>query len=579
MSLAHILEAPDGGVLLLVGPPGAGKSDFCQQMVLNGLALDRPVIVVTTEGSATDAIGLLKERGLREPMPAALRFVDAFSQTVGVAVPERPDTIHANCMDLNSISIAITRLQERLGRSGILLAFDSLTSPYLLSGAEVIRFMRLFLSRFAAKGNAVVALIDKGCGKPEDLVALMSIADGVIQIAVEKDRQLINVVKHPTINRSRIEVPTGETRAKKLHDVQIWDWETIIRYYKAAQSGWFQQFEVNIFWPNFAFWSSMLWDPRRFPRMTYAVWKEFGGMMRDLVRLLPWHMKLLFKHFIPNNLSRVQDMKKYCKFFAQRHSQFRRDGILEYLDEVSTTDEHYFRVYESRECWGLDNVGAAIGSVSPPLFAGGCKALEKDERDWNIIETKCIGLGDPYCEWKLVPGEIEGLQTSLEKDSSAVERIHAHLIDRLMGFLLAETPLVDRPTLGSEFIMAHPDITLPAMAGERYRMALRMGGARAGRTVGERLMDAGLREDEALARVVQLLETCKVGRVTTQETWRMKDSCESIYVRILNERWQEPSCYFTTGFLNGLFSAVKNQHVREIKCIAMGDPYCEWEIT
>jgi hypothetical protein len=28
---------------------------------------------------------------------------------------------------------------------------------------------------------------------------------------------------------------------------------------------------------------------------------------------------------------------------------------------------------------------------------------------------------------------------------------------------------------------------------------------------------------------------------------------------------------------NGFFSAVKNQHVKETKCIAMGDPYCEWE--
>jgi predicted hydrocarbon binding protein len=482
-------------------------------------------------------------------------------------------------MDLNSISIAITRLQERMAQRGILLAFDSLTSPYLLSGAEVIRFMRLFLSKFAAEGNAVVALVDEGCGKPEDLVALMSIADGVIQIEAEKDRQLFNVVKHPSIPPSRIEVPTGETRAKKLYDVQIWDWETILRYYNAAQSGWFQQFEVNIFWPNFAFWSSMLWDPKRFPRMTYAVWQEFGGMMRDLVRVVPWHRKLLFKHFIPSNLSRVQDMKRYCKLFAQRHFQFRRDGILEYLDDVSTTDEHYFRVYESRECWGFDNVGAAIACIVPPLFAGGCKALEKDERDWSIVETKCIGLGDPYCEWKLVPGEVEGLQASLEKDLAVVERIHEHLIDRLMGFLLGGTPLVDRPTLGSEFIMAHPDITLPAMAGERYRMALRMGGARAGKKVGERLMDAGLTGDDALTRVVQLLETCKVGRLAPQETWRMKDSCESIYVRILNERWQEPSCYFTTGFLNGLFSAVKNQHVREVKCIAMGDPCCEWEIT
>ncbi|MDY7019722.1 MAG: hypothetical protein SU899_06610 [Chloroflexota bacterium] len=30
----------------------------------------------------------------------------------------------------------------------------------------------------------------------------------------------------------------------------------------------------------------------------------------------------------------------------------------------------------------------------------------------------------------------------------------------------------------------------------------------------------------------------------------------------------EPLSFFTTGFLNGLFSAVKNQYVREIKCIA-----------
>jgi predicted hydrocarbon binding protein len=38
-----------------------------------------------------------------------------------------------------------------------------------------------------------------------------------------------------------------------------------------------------------------------------------------------------------------------------------------------------------------------------------------------------------------------------------------------------------------------------------------------------------------------------------------------------------PSCHFTTGFLNGFFSAVKNLHVKETKCIGMGDPYCEWE--
>jgi len=33
--------------------------------------------------------------------------------------------------------------------------------------------------------------------------------------------------------------------------------------------------------------------------------------------------------------------------------------------------------------------------------------------------------------------------------------------------------------------------------------------------------------------------------------------------------------YFTTGFFKGFFSTIKNQHVKETKCIGMGDPYCE----
>jgi predicted hydrocarbon binding protein len=73
-------------------------------------------------------------------------------------------------------------------------------------------------------------------------------------------------------------------------------------------------------------------------------------------------------------------------------------------------------------------------------------------------------------------------------------------------------------------------------------------------------------------RVLHLLEYCKVGKVTLGETLRMVQNCESFMIQA-----EEPSCHFTTGFLNGFFSAVKNQHVKETRCIAMGDPYCEWE--
>jgi predicted hydrocarbon binding protein len=104
-----------------------------------------------------------------------------------------------------------------------------------------------------------------------------------------------------------------------------------------------------------------------------------------------------------------------------------------------------------------------------------------------------------------------------------------------------------------------------------------MGGAKAGKGIGKRLMDAGLGEDEAIERVIHFLNYCRVGKAAMDETIKIRENCESLRTKMFTAL-EEPSCYFTTGFLNGLFSAVKNQHVREVKCITSDAPYCEWEI-
>jgi CRP-like cAMP-binding protein/KaiC/GvpD/RAD55 family RecA-like ATPase len=207
MPLANLHEVPKNSLILLVGPPGAGKSIFCHRVVLNALAIDRPTIFVTTEQSPSGIIDILSGKGMDKPVPSALSFIDAFAQTVGLASPERSDTICANCEDLNSMSMAISKLQLRISKADILLVFDSLTSPYLFNKEELLRFIRLCLVKFVAEGNAVIALMDEGCGKSEDLVAMMSIADGVIKIVTEENKQLFNVVKHPILNSTRIEVP------------------------------------------------------------------------------------------------------------------------------------------------------------------------------------------------------------------------------------------------------------------------------------------------------------------------------------------------------------------------------------
>jgi predicted hydrocarbon binding protein/KaiC/GvpD/RAD55 family RecA-like ATPase len=597
LSLSEVQEVPKESLILLSGPPGAGKSTFCRQMVLNGIASERPIIFVTTEQSPEGVTGLLREKGMGEHSPGALSFVDAFTETVGLACTQRSDTVCANCADLNSLSMATTKLQERVGQKGILLAFDSLTSPYLFCGAEITRFVRLLLSKFAAEGNSVVALVDEGCGKAEDLVAMMSIADGVIKIEIEGNRQRLNVVKHPKVMPSTVEV--------RIEPKPSMEWTmrynpTVVRqfiksWYKGDEMGIRGEVGdfLNPFWPNLSHWSGILWDPKGFPTMIYDLNKQESAMARDIRQsremrsIYPLPMRLLMitmpalqaLGFIPKSFSKVKDMKKLLKFPPGRITQMERSGIIEYLEDISKTDEHHFRIYESSDCMGFENIGTTIASHVPSNMAGFCQGLEQVEREWNAIETKCVGLGDPYCEFKLVPGEIGGLRDSLEKDSLVVERIHERLMEHLMGFLLEGEPLVERPELGREVHLhvAMHAMGFPHVAGERYRMAQRMGGAKSGREVGERLMQAGIKEDEAIKRVIDFMNYCKVGKVSMGETIRIRDNCESLRTKFFTAM-EEPSCYFTTGFLNGLFSAVKNQHVREVKCITAGDPYCEWEI-
>jgi predicted hydrocarbon binding protein len=274
-------------------------------------------------------------------------------------------------------------------------------------------------------------------------------------------------------------------------------------------------------------------------------------------------------------------MKKMGKVFGRMINGMGM-GILEYVEDASKTDEHRFRIRESPDCWGFDNVGAPMAHVLPPSCAGMCKGIESWkglDRDWNAIETKCKGLGDPYCEWVVVPGEIPEMRGSLEKNSEVLDRMHDRLMDRLGGFLLEGKPLVDRPQSGSEVMISSIMHVLvqPALAGERYRVVLRMAGAKAGKEVGELLLEAGVGEDRAIERVVDLMESCRVGKITVGETIRMDDSCESVFYRFMTKKRPEPCCYYTTGFVNGFFSTVRNQHVRETRCIAMGDPHCEWE--
>jgi predicted hydrocarbon binding protein len=288
----------------------------------------------------------------------------------------------------------------------------------------------------------------------------------------------------------------------------------------------------------------------------------------------PWHQRLFWK-VIPGRFFSI------ARFLKETRETYKdgRVGITEYLTEQSNPDEHYLRIHEADTTWGLNDIGTRLCFNQPPILAGLAEFVDKNKgsgRDWNAVETKCVGEGAPYCEFKIVPRPLDEVKEYLTAiDSSIVENISNRLMGHVKQFVNDQIPLGERVILGNGIHLQHLVlyVTLPAVISDRYRMAVRFGGAMAGKRLSEYLMeDLGLNEEETITQIINLLEYCKVGKVSVGETIRIKENSECYGIESTR-----PIHYFTSSFLNGVFVTVKNQHIKEMRCISIGDPYCEWE--
>ncbi|MHA2037873.1 MAG: ATPase domain-containing protein [Promethearchaeota archaeon] len=586
VTLNEIQEVPSNNMILLVGPPGTGKSAFCEQVVLQSLSIDRSTIFVMTGYDPSKTKKDLKKRGLGEIEPGLLNFIDAYNETVGLSVSDQQDIVYANCYDLSSIDIAISKLQDRIDKKGTLLVFDSLTSPYIFNGSEILRFMSQTLSRFAAKGNAVIVCIDEGCGKEEDLVAMMSQAHGIIKIEMEDGQRIFNVIKHPKIEPVKIPFPgKGDVTPipyESKSEIRI-KYAEADRYTIRSMSGKLTARKkmgdwVNILWYQLIFWGCIQWDPKRFPSLLYNLTKDrVVEGAKYMKYMLSWSTRLLmplvFRLLIPKKWS-VKAVKRLWDFAGKQPNE--GHFVMEYLDKISRDDEHHFRKTEGAGCWGFPNVGAAICFHEAAELAGPIASFDRQGLDWDCVEYMCIGRGDPYCQLKVTPEKSREFQEFIGGfDSSKLEKINEHIMGRILSLVLHGETLPRRPTLGMNVIHLHEiqgDTSRGAVFSEYFQTVLRMAGANSGRKIAKLLLDNGLKEAETTKGLIDLFQFTKAGELAVGETVRIEENCESYGLKL-----GQSLCFFTTGFLNGFFTVTRNQHLKEVRCVADGSPYCEWE--
>ncbi len=341
----------------------------------------------------------------------------------------------------------------------------------------------------------------------------------------------------------------------------------------------------------------MQWDSRQFPLHLYRLNKEdqeYAGAeeSRDL---MPAAMRLMTRSMraaqrlglLPRQFRTPGDMQRWdrigqagTKMAAER---LEHSGQVTYLAQHSSNDRHLFRVEQSFECTGFEDLGTTMMWYFPPAAAGFTQGWELGPqpagRMWQAVERRCIGRGDPVCEVELFVGDFDRHVAGLQKDSGTLERIQARFMEHLGAYLLDNQPLPLRPAMGANVHLhnAFHAHGFPHLF-PRYQIAVRMGGARLGQAVGEMLISSGLPPETCLKRLVDFMRHCKVGQVQVGETIRIGENVESLRTRYMT-KIRERSCYFTTGLLTGFFTAVSGQGIVESKCIAARDGVCEWEIN
>jgi KaiC/GvpD/RAD55 family RecA-like ATPase len=170
------------GMILLIGPPGSGKSVFCKQFIYSGLLKGEPALIVLTDEPPSKLQGHMKNLGLDiTPFSSMIRIVDCYSWRAGT---ESTSDYYVRDMGVvNEVSIAIDKASQGLRNCRFVL--DSVTNLTMNCGVEhVSRFLQVLSARISEIGGLGILVLTSGVHSEKFENYLKSICDGVFEMSV-----------------------------------------------------------------------------------------------------------------------------------------------------------------------------------------------------------------------------------------------------------------------------------------------------------------------------------------------------------------------------------------------------------
>ncbi|MFQ5884350.1 MAG: RAD55 family ATPase [Thermoplasmata archaeon] len=187
-----ISDIPEKFALLLAGPPGVGKMEFCLELSKHFMENDETVIFVTVDAHPETVRQRAASNGLVIERVEGSRFVfvDCFSAIVGQQAMETPtrSILFVNSLsNIEQIGMNIMRASDWMGPHTKVIFYS--ISPLFLHNSmqSMTKFFQIVSSTVRTKYGFILFVVHEGVHEESTANTLKMLVDGVVEMRFRED--------------------------------------------------------------------------------------------------------------------------------------------------------------------------------------------------------------------------------------------------------------------------------------------------------------------------------------------------------------------------------------------------------
>lgn len=172
---------PEDSTILLTGPPGIGKTTFCNQFIYQGLKQNEAAISILFNAHPGDIKKSMKRFGWNTEGKIIL-FIDVYSWQTGKMITDKY-TI-SNPADLNEFNIKIFKAIKELQDKNLKrCCIDALSTLFVYIPSDLaLKFVSALFAKLKTTKITSLVTIEKDVLDPKTVAVIQSLTDGMIDL-------------------------------------------------------------------------------------------------------------------------------------------------------------------------------------------------------------------------------------------------------------------------------------------------------------------------------------------------------------------------------------------------------------